>query len=61
MILFLIVSLILVLVDLKCYEKTGKHISILWPIIAFSLILPAWITFPLIALFLIKKVVEWKH
>ena len=61
MILFLIVSLILILVDLKYYERMEKHISILWPIIAFSLILPAWITLPLIALFLIKKVVEWKR
>lgn len=61
MIFFLIVSLILVLVDLKCYEKTGKHISLIWPIIVFSLILPVWITLPLIALFLIKKVVEWKR
>lgn len=61
MIFFLIVSLILVSVDLKCYEKTGKHISLIWPIIAFSLILPVWITLPLIALFLIKKVVEWKR
>lgn len=61
MILFIILALLLVWIDIKWYEWTGKHISIIFPILLLTLVLPSWIIFPAIILYIIKKVIEWKH
>lgn len=61
MILFIVTALILLWVDMIWYKEEGKHISLIFPIILLSLILPLWMTFPILVIYLIKKVIEWKH